>query len=408
MMRLPPPSVRTLARLLLLPALVSLATACGDAADRDRATVDPSRVGERLEEIFAEPDPIARIAELAPIFLDLPPEALPAVLEVYERSGLDGGDPELVLLGLWWARFDPRAAEQWTRTDWRAEYGAVLQAVYRSWAHSDPEAAFASAAGQLRPAVRDVSLDAAIAGWDESGKPGLIERVRSLPGLEKQRIGELLARRRVVSHGAEAALAWAEQLKPRSFANIMALRVASAAAQADPEIAARWAEPRIAAAKRPTGLPRRIGTRWVRYAPEDAMAWLESLPAGKDREDGVTEAYRDWIKRDPEAAITWLEAQEMEPWNEAAFYIYMRGMASEKPAEMLALSERITDASLKEPAQIIVLRIWLGNDPEAAEAWIEQSSMPEGWVARARMVRNPALQGPPAPPVDPDALGEES
>jgi hypothetical protein len=176
---------------------------------------------------------------------------------------------------------------------------------------------------------------------------------------------------------------------------MLSLRVASAAALAEPDVAARWAEPKISAAtKRPTGLPRRIGTRWVRHDPDAAMAWLESLPAGKDREDGVTETYRDWLRRDPEAAVAWLEGREMVEWNEPAFYVYARALSTQKPKQLLEMAERFSDDNLKESAQIYVLRAWIRTDPEAAEAWIaEESTMPEGWVRRARLLRKP----PPVP-----------
>jgi len=59
-------------------------------------------------------------------------------------------------------------------------------------------------------------------------------------------------------------------------------RVASAIAEGEPAVVAAWAVPQILAASRPTGLPRRIGTRWVKHDPEAAMAWLASLPAGPE------------------------------------------------------------------------------------------------------------------------------
>ena len=109
---------------------------------------------------------------------------------------------------------------------------------------------------------------------------------------------------------------------------VMRPRVASAIAEAKPAIAAAWAEPRIAAAaadgSRPTGLPRRIATRWVKHDPEAAMAWLASLPAGADRNDGVTESIRTWVQNDLIRARLWIEKLEPEPWNEPVRAFYAR------------------------------------------------------------------------------------
>ena len=45
---------------------------------------------------------------------------------------------------------------------------------------------------------------------------------------------------------------------------------------------------------------------------------MASLPAGNDRDDGVTEAFRDWQRRDPLASKAWIERTEMQRWNDRA------------------------------------------------------------------------------------------
>ena len=79
------------------------------------------------------------------------------------------------------------------------------------------------------------------------------------------------------------------------------MRVASAASeQGDSAAIAAWATPHVTSGdERPSGYPRRIGTRWILRDPEAALAWLASLPAGHDRDDGVMESYRDWMRYAP-------------------------------------------------------------------------------------------------------------
>ncbi len=387
---------------LVLGCAIAIGFACTREAPSGPISAD--QAGATVKGILAIDDPLERVAELAPVFPRLSPDALPGVLQAYEHSGLDGGDPEIVLLGMWWARFDPAAAVRWTTTDWRAGYGAVLQAIYRSWGNRDPQEALRSARATVHPGQKDLNTDAAIAGWDESGQPGVEEYVRALPELDRQRFGEVLARRRVVSLGTEGALRWAESIEDPEFRKVMLRRVASAVAMDEPSVAARWAEPRITAAaaagERPTGLPRRIATRWVRHDPTGAMAWLATLPAGKDRDDGVTESFRDWLRLDPPAATAWIEGVEMASWNGPAFYVYTRGYAFQRPAEMLAVASRISDPALRDGAEMFVARVWLGIDPEAAEAALANSTLSEESKTVARRQRyvppKPEPNGPAA------------
>ena len=61
------------------------------------------------------------------------------------------------------------------------------------------------------------------------------------------------------------------------------------------------------------------------------MAWLATLPAGADRSDGVTEAFRDWMIHDRKAAFAWIEETEIQPWNEPALALYARAIARRAP-----------------------------------------------------------------------------
>jgi hypothetical protein len=360
------------------------------------SAVSAETAGQRVREILAGNDPLQRAAELAALFPRLGPDAVPAVTAAYDAAALDGGDTELVLLATWWARFDPEAAHRWTSSDWRAAYGSVLGALFRSWARSEPEKAWNRALALTFAGHRELATDAAITGWDESGQPGLVEFVRALPaGPPQQRVAEVLARRRVVSLGAQGALRWVEELPDDEFKTVLLTRIASSVARADARAAAAWAEPQIAAAKRPTGLPRRIGTRWIHQDPQATLAWLASLPAGEDRNDGVTESFRDWLKRDPAAARAWIESTEMEAWNEPAFGLYARSaIAYEDPLKALQMVARITDQPLRDYLTTVIARAWLERDRDAADAWIQQADLPEGVRERAYMVsrRRPRAQ----------------
>src|SRR5262245_53724949 len=130
------------------------AIACGapsgeGAAVASTAPISASEAGPRAKEILEQSQPLTRIADLGGRLHRCGPDADPALLEAFENAPLDGGDPELIVLATWWSKFDPKAAFEWTSSDWRATYGAVIAAVFRGWAHQDPQAAL-KAAGTIR------------------------------------------------------------------------------------------------------------------------------------------------------------------------------------------------------------------------------------------------------------------
>lgn len=357
--------------------------------------ISPAEAGARAREILADADALHRVGALAQLLQRAGPDALPAVREAFDAAPIDGGDVELVLFATWWARFDPEAAVAWTTTDWRAKYGSVLMAVYRTWAHRDPQQALERARKLRSPVQRKMSVEAAWAGWDESGLPGLVEAIRALPEMvDRQEAAQVLAHRRVAALGAEEALHWAEALPEEGgFRSMVRARVASAVAWRDPAVAADWARPQITSGdERPSGLARRIGTRWVRSDPEAAMAWLESLPAGEDRDDGVTETFRDWIVLDADAAFGWIQGRSMEPWLEPAFSLYARSMTRDRPKDGLELAARITDEDLRNMTTTVIARSWLRADRAAAEAWLADADIPE--VVRKRVEIGASRPGP--------------
>lgn len=361
----------------------------------------PEGAAARVREILAEVDPLHRASELASLLSRLGPDAVPAVTEVFDAAPINRGSVELALLGSWWGSIDPEAAWEWTKTDWRAEHTVVMAAVARAWAHRDPQAAIGAAAAVPYRSQARMCVAAAMAGWEESGKPGLVEHVLGLTDVVlQQKLSESLAERKVLTLGSLAALEWAKAL-PHSQRTVLVPRVASAVAEAEPKVAAAWAEPQIleAANSRPTGLPRRIASRWVKRDPEAAMAWLASLPAGGDREDGVTESIRTWVQRERIRARLWIEKLEPAPWNEPIRAFYARSMiAATEPERALEIVSHFEDVDARNYNTTIIARYWLVRDRAAADAWLQKADIPPDVRERAYMTPSSAPPSELEPP----------
>jgi hypothetical protein len=182
----------------------------------------------------------------------------------------------------------------------------------------------------------------------------------------------------VYRDGLEETFRWAEALAddPDRFKLNVFRRVGTWAAEVDPQRAAAWAAEH-GEAEYGKGLYRRVGIRWAWQNGATAMAWLATLPAGKERDAGVQETYRAWLSRDPGAAKGWLRAAELEQWLEPALALYVKSMARESPEEALEWTALIRDAERRREATIKIGQYWHGVDPEAARAWLDQSGLPE-------------------------------
>lgn len=387
----------------LASCAAGFALACSDRpADETRAIPADAALAQ-LGQVLAESDPLRRAAGIGALLPRVAPEALPAVREAFERSSPEGLDPETVLLACWWARFDPQGALDWAVADLGASSAAAVFAVFRTWAHEEPGAAWAHTR-TLKPQTAELARAGVMAGWEESDRARALAHVRSMASLaDRQRAADLLARRRVRSLGSAGAIAWLESLPEGPFRSELEVRVASEVALVDPAAALAWVEPRIVGAKRPTGLPRRVATRWVRSDPVAAMAWLASLPAGADRDDGVMETFRDWRTRDRLAATAWIATRELEPWLEPAFALYAEQIATEQPEEALVLVARFGDEVLRERFTTTIARKWLRRDFAAADAWVKQAAIPEEIRKRIYMLggkrggADPAREVAPVP-----------
>lgn len=360
------------------------------------APVDASVVA--LREALLDSDVLERTAKLGRLLQGLGPDALDEVRAAYDGVFLDQGDIDLVLLAEWWARFDPQAAFDWAHEEWRAEHPGVVRTVLRAWAREDPEAALAAASTAGQQSLRNSYRQAVIAGWEESGRSGLLEFVEQLPpGGERQRAIATLARRMVLRHGVEESFRWAESVPDGEgeFKLNVFRRVGSAAAEVEPERAAAWAE-RHEAGDFGNGLPRRVAVRWAKRDGAAAMAWLATLPAGRNRDDGVREGYRSWLRHDKEAAKAWMRSTELAEWNEPALSLFAMMVAQENPQEGVEWASRIRDDARRDGTIVLLGRIWLRQDAEAARAWMDGANLDPD--TKRRM-----FEFPGAPPQLPDA-----
>jgi hypothetical protein len=357
-----------------------------------RDAVPLEGIGDELRDILLRPDMVERVAGTAALLSRVGPESLDAVLAAYDGVALDVTDIELVLLAEWWASFDPEAAFVWSALGWRGEHPWIRDAIFRAWGRSDPKVALMRAGTAM--GNRMSYMRAVMIGWDESGQPGLFETVRGLgTSTERQTLIDAMVRRRMTRDGVESTMRWAEALPEDqdSFRLNVFQRVASAAAEIDPERAAGWASQHAESADG-WDLPRRVGVRWARRNPRAAMAWLATLPPSRGRDIGVRETYLAFLRAYRKDALAYVAEATVEPWLDPAISLYAKAIMSDRnrTPEALDWAARISDPELRDTTTILVVRAWLLEDEPAAEAWIEQAELSD--VVRRKIREIPPRQ----------------
>jgi len=150
-------------------------------------------------------------------------------------------------------------------------------------------------------------------------------------------------------------------------------------AYADPARAAAWYEAHRGDAYSAGSLAP-IARGWARRRdPAPLFAWLESLGDLGDRDperrDAVAVGFRRWLGNDRQAAAAWIRTQSPRPALDPALAAFASEMAATDPTDAFEWSERIGDESLRRRTRIGVARTWLRLDPAAAHAWLATSDL---------------------------------
>lgn len=336
-------------------------------------------VAADLRAALIHPDMLVRVERLGGLLQKLGPESAQQVLDVYETVWMELGQTELMLLADWWARFDPHAALEWAESDFRTARTNVPLAVFRSWARHDHLAAISRAVkGQKRnPKMRFAYETSAIEGWGESGQPGALEYIKGLGnGLDRQRALRGITRRKVMREGVAAAFEWADALPSddKLFKLNTLRRVASAAGQQDPALAAQFVS-KYDGTYYMRSLPQRVSMHWAKKDPLAAMRWLETLEPGRDQDEGVREGFRAWARIDRETAVAWAVSPPNSGWKDEAIALYARHIQVTDPKTGMEVSDNIVRESLRLLTMIIVARTWGAvEDPVAVAEWVKNYS----------------------------------
>jgi len=361
-------------RLLLWLLCAGSAFALGAVLDR-RLPRSAEAVEASLRDSLREPDPLARVSQLARASSRVRAQNTSAVRKLLESE--PPGELESRMLAHAWGRADTANALRDAQSLTPQRSGLLEEIAYAS-ALRDPDATL-DALRTSRALERRLAT-MLVRGWaqtpDFRSATGYVESVED-PGVQQQLMG-WIALARLERDGPEAVFRWAEEISedaPHRFKRLAHREAARVVAQADPKRAAAWVE---ASTGRPyaTGTVRIVATKWVEADPDAAFAWLLSQPAGPERDQAMKMAFHRWFNRDVKAAGAWLTKAPPGPALDPAIGIYAPWLALESPEEALAWARRIENPALRIRCLIRVGQVWLTVDPVAARAWLAEADLP--------------------------------
>ena len=360
------------------------APAPATAARPERPARPAGEASNRVTAALSQPASIARAAEFIELLQQLGPESIGEVHSAMESLPVDVGELPSALFATWWVQYQPDQAFAWVRARRRFSKLSHSMAI-REWARSDPSAAAQAVTDlpgiELRLAVfRNLAF-----GWAESGAPGLDDFLLGITHIgEQQMTVEAYLRWKVANEGVESAIDWAEAVSADAgeIKSTAVQRAAMEVARVDPLRAAAFAE-KHADEEYGWLVYRFVGKAWAADDGPAAMAWLATLPAGRERDKGVDVSYRAWLRSDREGALAWAASAARDAWFEPALVYYAAAAAQDDVAAGLAIAANIRETNSRESAMGSLLRGWLARDRLAAQAWIDRNELSQGILDRA-------------------------
>jgi hypothetical protein len=249
----------------------------------------------------------------------------------------------------------PQAMESWSLIDPTAaakffdELPLVKKSAYSTgtgiayaWGTVDPYAALSWAERENMPEVDSGSLmNAVIAGWCDVD--------------------------------VNAAGAFVKEHLDRSGSQLAAYSVAATLFDQDPKKAIDWLGD-LPWGEAKDEAESKLARFWAEKDPSAASRWVEELPSVERPAVAVSLASA-WALSDWPAASTWIAGLNGESHNAAVQSAIQNIPAGIPPTEPLALALSITDKDQRFGAVMSVIQLWTAKDPEAAAAWVKNSSL---------------------------------
>ena len=295
-------------------------------------------------------DPLEQMSAFVQLCQNLDDETIKVMIEAYEKKDWDGIDAMLFLnyFTYAWARHDPIAAMEWSKTrDPFLEQDMVSEAMLSGWASLDPQAALKWAREnksirdeeQKRGNERLIGVMKGMAETDLAGATELMKELNYVLYLEKA-ASTLLAS--AWAKGEQTAIDWVESFPDGKARNSAYEALGKRLIREDIDRAVEWVDS-MDESEIKTKIAKETAKAMVILSSEKAADWVARMPAGEARSAGMERVVSQWVERDPVATAEWLNKFPNDQSIDGALAIFSHQIAEKQPQSALQWAQAIED-----------------------------------------------------------------
>ena len=300
-------------------------------------------------------DPLEQMSAFVQLCQNLDDETIKVMIEAYEKKDWNGIDAMLFLnyFTYAWARHDPIAALEWSKTrDPFLEQGMVSEAMLSGWASVDPQAALKWAREnksirdeeQKRGNERLIGVMKGMAETDLAGATELMKELNYVLYLENA-ASTLMAS--AWAKGEQTAFDWVESFPEGKARNSAYEALGKRLIREDMDRAVEWVDS-MDESKIKTKIARETAKAIVILSPEKAADWVARMPVGEARSVSMERVVSEWVEQDPVATAEWLNQFPNEQSIDGALAIFSHQIAKKDPQSALQWAQAIEDSQHRE------------------------------------------------------------
>ena len=303
---------------------------------------------------------------------------------------LPAGDQNNALcnIGRSWGRFDPKAALDWANQQSDPEVkSSILRGVIPAMAVKDPKGAlelaqsFRSDGSGIRDGVISEVLYK-LSESDPKGAVGYAMNLLSNKGARDNTINTLLSQ--WLRNDLQGALGWYGSLTDPKLKEQVAGNMILTLSEVDAAKAMNLLDTMPPGTVQNDALST-IAYHWARTDQKTAKAALDWANQQSDPEvksQILQGAIQGMLQTDPNSAFQLAQSLPAGDSRNNLINNSLGTMAQSDPRSAIGLASGIADANLRSKAQQYVAEDWKLRDPDAANQWINSSSLPQDVKAR--------------------------
>jgi RNA polymerase sigma factor (sigma-70 family) len=325
---------------------------------------------ERLRQIMAIPGKLERPRQFL-VFMDLlSPQEFEETAGQFAELGISDSSPEFTMFLEAWTQVNPLQALAWSV---KATKGDPHAAILATWGEADPEAAvdwvFQNVAQPFADKTKQGALVTVLRGMAAKDPASAVEVLNRVPD-EKTRTECLLCLASNIG-GYGEVLELLEAVKPGPMRSALAAwsttglmldgRIEQAVGLLLADEGARKIEP----------LGNLFGVMY-QFKPDQALAHLDKLPEGPDRNEAAAAVCRAAAIFKPEEAMDLLKRYPMIK-NDMLLAQLAEKIPVPHPFDDMLFEMK--DAKLRDDAQVLRLKLWMRWKPEEVRKWMDSHDL---------------------------------